>query len=53
MAANLNVRLIEEGVESEERPEFLRTECCHEMHGFLLSPPISSESFTSRYLTPA
>jgi diguanylate cyclase (GGDEF)-like protein len=53
MAANLNLKVIAEGVESKEQLEFLRTEGCHEMQGFLLSPPISSESFASRFLTPA
>lgn len=53
MAANLNLQVIAEGVESEEQLEFLRAEGCHEMQGFLLSPAISAESFASRFLTPA
>jgi EAL domain-containing protein (putative c-di-GMP-specific phosphodiesterase class I) len=53
MAANLNLQVIAEGVESVEQREFLRAEGCDEMQGFLLSPPVSADSFASRFLMPA
>jgi EAL domain-containing protein (putative c-di-GMP-specific phosphodiesterase class I) len=53
MAANLNLQVIAEGVESEEQREFLRKEGCQEMQGYLLSPAVSADSFALRFLTPA
>jgi diguanylate cyclase (GGDEF)-like protein/PAS domain S-box-containing protein len=50
MAANLNLEVIAEGVESEAQAAFLRAEGCHEIQGYLLSPPMSADSFLERYL---
>ncbi|SDF61554.1 diguanylate cyclase/phosphodiesterase [Massilia sp. PDC64] len=50
MAANLNLQVIAEGVESEEQLEFLRAEGCQEIQGFVLSPPVSAASFAERFL---
>ena len=49
MAANLNLQVIAEGVESVEQMEFLRAEGCQEMQGFFVSPPISAEHFGARF----
>jgi diguanylate cyclase (GGDEF)-like protein len=51
MAANLNLEVIAEGVESEAQMEFLRDEGCQEIQGFVLSPPISADNFIARFLT--
>lgn len=49
MAANLNLHVIAEGVESEAQLDFLRREGCQEVQGYLLSPPISPDSFIARF----
>jgi diguanylate cyclase (GGDEF)-like protein len=51
MAANLNLEVIAEGVESEAQMEFLRDEGCQEIQGFVLSPPITADNFLARFLT--
>jgi diguanylate cyclase (GGDEF)-like protein len=43
MAHSLNLRVLAEGVESEEQMQFLRKENCDEMQGFLYSKPISAD----------
>lgn len=50
MAANLNLQVIAEGVESEAQRDFLRQEGCQEIQGFLLSPPLSSDTFIAQFL---
>ncbi|MCS0628168.1 EAL domain-containing protein [Telluria mixta] len=50
MAANLNLEVIAEGVESDEQVDFLRAEGCHEIQGFVLSPAINAASFAERFL---
>ena len=45
MARALNLRIIAEGVETEEQLAFLRREQCSEMQGFLFSEPLSAEDF--------
>jgi diguanylate cyclase (GGDEF)-like protein len=50
MAANLNLQVIAEGVESDEQVDFLRAEGCHEIQGFVLSPPVNAASFAERFL---
>jgi diguanylate cyclase (GGDEF)-like protein len=50
MAVNLDIDVIAEGVETEEQLEFLRAEGCQEIQGFLLSQPVSPDSFISRFL---
>ncbi len=51
MASNLNLQVTTEGVASEEQLELLRAEGCQEIQGFFVSPPISPDSFVSRFLT--
>jgi EAL domain-containing protein (putative c-di-GMP-specific phosphodiesterase class I) len=45
MARALNLRVIAEGVETEEQLAFLRREQCSEMQGFLYSQPLSVADF--------
>jgi EAL domain-containing protein (putative c-di-GMP-specific phosphodiesterase class I) len=45
MARALNLRVIAEGVETEEQLAFLKREQCGEMQGFLYSHPLSAEEF--------
>ena len=45
MARALNLRVIAEGVETEEQLDFLRRENCAEMQGFLYSVPLTVAQF--------
>jgi EAL domain-containing protein (putative c-di-GMP-specific phosphodiesterase class I) len=45
MARALNIRVVAEGVETEEQLAFLRAERCAEMQGFLYSRPLSADDF--------
>ena len=45
MARALNLRVIAEGVETEEQLAFLRREQCGEMQGFLYSEPLPAAEF--------
>ena len=45
MARALNLRIIAEGVETEEQLAFLRREQCSEIQGFLFSQPLSASEF--------
>lgn len=40
MANNLNIRIIAEGIETEQQLGFLRAEGCHEGQGYLFSKPL-------------
>ncbi|HET7433102.1 MAG TPA: EAL domain-containing protein, partial [Thermoanaerobaculia bacterium] len=55
MAHALNLRVIAEGVETEEQLAFLRRERCAEMQGFLYSKPLPAHEFerTLREKAPA
>jgi len=43
MAHNMDLKVIAEGVETEEQLEFLRNLHCDEIQGFLFSPPVSHQ----------
>ena len=45
MAHSLKLRVIAEGVESEEQKTFLRDLRCHEMQGYLFSQPLAANDF--------
>ncbi|MCR8958795.1 EAL domain-containing protein [Variovorax sp. S2] len=47
LGRELNLRVIAEGVETEEQLEFLRAHGCNEMQGHLFSPPVSSTEIES------
>jgi EAL domain-containing protein (putative c-di-GMP-specific phosphodiesterase class I) len=43
----LDLRVIAEGVETEEQRAFLRANDCDEMQGYLVSPPVPPERITA------
>ena len=45
MAHSLRVKVVGEGVETEEQAHFLRTRGCEELQGYLISPPVASDEF--------
>jgi EAL domain-containing protein (putative c-di-GMP-specific phosphodiesterase class I) len=45
MARALNLRVVAEGVETEEQLDFLRRENCAEMQGYLYSQPLAAAEF--------
>jgi diguanylate cyclase (GGDEF)-like protein/PAS domain S-box-containing protein len=56
MAHTLGLRVVAEGVETEEQQAFLCAQQCDEMQGYLLSPPLDSDScadYLRRHLQPA
>ncbi|MES9899361.1 MAG: EAL domain-containing protein [Sedimenticola sp.] len=46
LAHSLNLRVIAEGVETEQQRAFLQRENCDEMQGFLISKPVSADEIT-------
>lgn len=50
MAANLKLKVIAEGIESQEQLDFLRAEGCQEAQGFFLSRPVSPVNFVTHFL---
>jgi EAL domain-containing protein (putative c-di-GMP-specific phosphodiesterase class I)/GGDEF domain-containing protein len=51
MAHGLELAVVAEGVESPEQLDALREYGCDEIQGFLISPPLDTTAFASRYLT--
>lgn len=51
MGHNLGLGVIAEGVETRAQAEFLRSEGCHELQGFLFSGPIPQERFETFLLS--
>ena len=45
MAHTLELKVIAEGVETEQQLAFLRSRQCDEMQGYLFSPPVPAEAF--------
>ncbi len=52
MAHGLGLKVVAEGVESEEQATMLARERCDELQGFLISQPLSEESFTEMIAYP-
>lgn len=47
LAHNLNMRVIAEGVETQEQMAFLRTHGCDEMQGYLFSPAVPAAAYAT------
>jgi diguanylate cyclase (GGDEF)-like protein/PAS domain S-box-containing protein len=52
LAHALKLNVVAEGVETEEQARLLRLLNCDEMQGFLVSKPMSAETFEARFLAP-
>jgi EAL domain-containing protein (putative c-di-GMP-specific phosphodiesterase class I) len=52
LAHSLKLKVVAEGVETEEQSRLLRSLSCDEMQGFLFSKPVPSELFETRFLLP-
>lgn len=48
----LDLKVVAEGVETEEQSRLLRAADCDEMQGFLFSKPVPCELFETRFLAP-
>jgi len=51
LARSLKLKVVAEGVETEEQSRLLRLLNCDEMQGYLFSKPVPSEFFERKYLT--
>ncbi len=47
MGRSLNLRVVAEGVETEEELAFLQSSKCNEAQGYLFSPPVCAEEFAN------
>ena len=45
LAKKLNMKIVAEGVETQEQLDYLRTKKVQTIQGYLLSPPIPAEEF--------
>jgi EAL domain-containing protein (putative c-di-GMP-specific phosphodiesterase class I) len=52
LAHSLKLKVVAEGVETEEQARLLRLLSCDEMQGFLFSKPVPVEIFKTRFLAP-
>ena len=52
LARSLRLKVVAEGVETEEQSRLLRLLSCDEMQGYLFSKPVPIEIFEARYLAP-
>jgi diguanylate cyclase (GGDEF)-like protein/PAS domain S-box-containing protein len=51
LARSLRLKVIAEGVETDEQARLLRLLQCDEMQGYLVSPPIACTDFEARFLS--
>jgi EAL domain-containing protein (putative c-di-GMP-specific phosphodiesterase class I) len=47
MGRNLKLRVVAEGVETQEELAFLKAHLCDEAQGFLFSRPVPAQNFTA------
>jgi diguanylate cyclase (GGDEF)-like protein len=52
LARSLKLKVVAEGVETEEQSRLLRLLSCDEMQGYLFSKPVPREVFETRFLAP-
>jgi diguanylate cyclase (GGDEF)-like protein/PAS domain S-box-containing protein len=52
LAHSLKLKVVAEGVETEEQSRLLRSLSCDEMQGYLFSKPVPGETFETRFLAP-
>jgi EAL domain-containing protein (putative c-di-GMP-specific phosphodiesterase class I) len=52
LAHALKLKVVMEGVETEEQSRLLRLLNCDEIQGYLFSKPVPSEIFETRYVAP-
>jgi len=52
LAHSLKLKVVAEGVETEEQSRLLRLLNCDEMQGFLFSKPVPGEIFETKFLAP-
>lgn len=52
LARSLKLKVVAEGVETEEQWRLLRLLSCDEMQGYVFSKPVPSEIFETKYLAP-
>ncbi len=52
LAHSLKLKVVAEGVETEEQSRLLRLLACDEMQGFLFSKPVPVEIFETKFLAP-
>jgi EAL domain-containing protein (putative c-di-GMP-specific phosphodiesterase class I) len=50
LAHSLKLKVVAEGVETDEQSRLLRLLDCDEMQGYLFSKPVTGEIFETRYL---
>ena len=53
LAHSLKLKVVAEGVETEEQSRLLRLVNCDEMQGFLFSKPVPGKIFETRFLVPS